>query len=78
MAENPMTWGNAEHVVDKAIRDAGEAHQAGMIGLSLVRQITDALRESCHLRGDDEAAHLFYSNPEHLRPAGPGRKRSDR
>lgn len=53
MAENPATWGRAEHIVNKVLRDHyAHSHKviAGkeepVIGLSLVRKITDALREA--------------------------------
>lgn len=42
--ENPATWGKAEHVVHRALVEAEEALDRGVIGLSKVRQITDALR----------------------------------
>lgn len=44
--ENPATWGRAENVVAKAIKnfDANNA-EVGTAGLSLIRQITDALRK---------------------------------
>ena len=48
MAENPATWGEAEHVVADALHD----HDANMrspdpvIGVSVVRRITDALRDA--------------------------------
>lgn len=46
MAENPATWGLAEHVVSTAI-DRAEAQRAlGYCGLSMVRMITDALRDA--------------------------------
>lgn len=44
--ENPATWGPAEHVVSKALKDAAAARAQGVIGLSTVRQVTDALREA--------------------------------
>jgi hypothetical protein len=44
--ENPATWGKAERIVDKAIGDHDTAMQRGITGLSLVRHITDALREA--------------------------------
>ena len=60
MAENPATWGTAEHIVSKVLDDhfdhshkviAGE--EEPVIGLSLVRQITDALRAAGFLPHDD-------------------------
>ncbi len=51
--ENPATWGKAEHIVNKVIEDHFDHHHkvtAGeeepIAGLSLVRKITDALREA--------------------------------
>jgi hypothetical protein len=50
--ENPATWGPAERVVDGVIRDHYLARREEMkrgefrAGLSLARQITDALREA--------------------------------
>ena len=53
MAENPATWGEAERIVNKVLDDhftyshkvmAGEAE--ALAGLSLIRKITDALREA--------------------------------
>jgi hypothetical protein len=44
--ENPATWGKAEKVIDKAIRDADKAHFQGIVGLSTTRRVADALREA--------------------------------
>lgn len=53
MAENPATWGRAERIVNRVIDEhfdhhrkviAGEAEP--IAGLSLIRKITDALREA--------------------------------
>ena len=53
MAENPATWGEAERIVNKVLDDhftyhhkviTGEAEP--LAGLSLIRKITDALREA--------------------------------
>ena len=46
MAEEPATWGPAEHVVSKALDEAHAAHAAEICGLSTVRRVTDALREA--------------------------------
>ena len=77
--ENPATWTRAERIVNKVIRrhamEIQKPPDEQVIGLSLVRQITDALRRECFLRDDDEAAHVFYSDPENRRITGPGRKR---
>lgn len=42
MAENPSTWGQAENAVWQVLRDQDK--DVEVVGLSLVRQITDALR----------------------------------
>jgi hypothetical protein len=42
--ENPATWGRAEHVVSQAMDEAEDDLQQQVCGLSVVRQITDALR----------------------------------
>jgi len=44
--ENPATWGEAERVVSDALDAAHEARERGVVGLSTVRQITDALRKA--------------------------------
>jgi hypothetical protein len=54
--ENPATWGPAEKVVDKVIREVYENRRAGITGLSMVRRVTDGLREAGLLR-DRELAH---------------------
>lgn len=52
--ENPATWGPAEHVVLKALDEHDENERRPpderLIGLSLVRRITDALRREGLLR----------------------------
>ena len=64
--ENPATWGPAEKVVHKVLREARNVlpefrdgrrvHPANLrFGLSLERQITDALREAGLLSEDTEA-----------------------
>jgi len=50
MAENPATWGQAERIVARVL-NAHEENEARppderVIGLSVVRQVTDALREA--------------------------------
>ena len=42
--ENPASWGRAELATDRAIRAHGRAQDAGIVGRSLVRAITDELR----------------------------------
>ena len=44
--ENPAAWGKAERVVDKAMREWLKSQEAGIIGRSKVKAITDALREA--------------------------------
>jgi hypothetical protein len=44
--ENPATWGPLEQTIDKAIRKARENREAGLVGLSEVRLIADAVREA--------------------------------
>ncbi len=53
--ENPATWGEAEHIVSRVIV-AYEQRDPHIVGLSLTRQITDALREAGLLvdRAEDE------------------------
>lgn len=48
--ENPATWGKAERLVHLAIRSHHNAQAAGFTGLSLVRTITDVLRDAGLLR----------------------------
>ena len=43
--ENPATWGEAEHVVNNALREH-DSLPVGFCGLSRARRITDALREA--------------------------------
>lgn len=51
--ENPATWGPAEHVVRRALEEAERQRQAGVVGLSTVRLITDSLREEGLLEEED-------------------------
>ena len=44
--ENPQTWGAAEKVVARALAEAELRREKGTPGLSVARQITDALRDS--------------------------------
>ena len=44
--ENPATWGPAEKVVDRACARWWQAQMETVVGLSLSRTITDALREA--------------------------------
>lgn len=50
--ENPATWGKAEHVVHEALRVADAVRMDFVCGLSVERQITDALRAAGLLRED--------------------------
>lgn len=43
--ENPATWGVLEHAIHGAIRRAREDRANGVVGLSEVRRIADAVRE---------------------------------
>lgn len=43
--ENPATWGRAELTVKAALKSHDEAVAKGIVGLSVFRTITDALRE---------------------------------
>lgn len=44
MAENPATWNRAEQIIDKALEDHEEGQRQGMIGLTRVKAIANALR----------------------------------
>lgn len=56
--ENPVTWGKAEHVVQEALarvrRNEEQPHGQRRYGLSVARQITDALREAGLLKEDTD------------------------
>lgn len=45
MAENPESWGPAERVVDQVLTDHAQ-RDPQLCGLSLMRRITDALRDA--------------------------------
>ena len=47
--ESPQSWGKAEHIVYKAIQQAEEGRKEFRAGLSMTRQITDALRKAGYL-----------------------------
>ena len=49
--ENPATWGEAEKVIRQAYDAHSEDRAKGVVGLSLVRRIADALREAGLLEG---------------------------
>jgi hypothetical protein len=42
--ENPQTWGRLERAIDQALGEAEQARRDGVIGLSRVRRIADAVR----------------------------------
>jgi hypothetical protein len=44
--ENPSTWGEAEKIVNDAYSQWCEDMERRLIGLSLARRITDALRDA--------------------------------
>jgi hypothetical protein len=44
--ENPATWGRAEGIISRAYAEWSESRNKGIIGLSLARQIADALRDA--------------------------------
>lgn len=52
--ENPATWTEAEHIVCRVLAEDHAMKQDGqvVIGLSLERRITDALRRAGLLTGD--------------------------
>lgn len=52
--ENPDTWGQAEKVIHEAHQDYWKHRAEGRIGLSLARQIADALRKAGLLREEGE------------------------
>jgi hypothetical protein len=54
MAENPSTWGEAQHVISEALTAANEANRKGMIGYSTSTQIFNALVEAGLLVDDRE------------------------
>lgn len=54
--ENPATWGRAEHIVQDVLRRREDSRASGEFrcGLSLARQITDALRAEGLLAAEDK------------------------
>jgi hypothetical protein len=44
--ENPDTWGEAERIVSTAYLEWAADRDKGVIGLSLTRRVTDALRKA--------------------------------
>lgn len=51
--ENPQTWTLAEHVVNRALEEHYSATRQKLCGLSIVRQITDALRAEGLLKDNE-------------------------
>lgn len=52
--ENPATWTKTEKIVQKAYTDWAEARAKGVIGLSLTRTVTDALRKEGLLKEEED------------------------
>jgi hypothetical protein len=50
--ENPMTWGEPEKVIQDAYRQWSEARDKGVVGLSLAKTISNALRNAGLLNED--------------------------
>ena len=50
--ENPAAWGKAEYVVHEALEAAWVDTGANEYGISLARQVTDALRKAGLLKDD--------------------------
>lgn len=50
--ENPQTWGQAEKIVHKAFQEWWSDYALHVIGLSLARRVTDALRAEGLLKED--------------------------
>ena len=55
MAENPATWGEAEHVIARTLDKFYDAVHGGqsLAGFSLPKQIANALREAGLLKEED-------------------------
>ena len=51
--ENPATWGEAEKIIDGAYTTWWHDRESGVIGLSLAKQIGDALYEAGLLKKPD-------------------------
>lgn len=43
--ENPVTWNNAQHIINEAIEEHRQAVRSGLSGLSLVSTIYNRLLE---------------------------------
>ena len=63
--ENPATWGPAEKVIDAAIENHDHLVRTnpGFCGLSLTRQIADALREAGLLVEDHGQGRTSADHP---------------
>ena len=46
MAENPATWGEAERVIARALREADQAHREQLVGWSTPKRVAEALRDA--------------------------------
>jgi len=55
MAEDPATWGEAEKIVQRALREAAQARQQQLAGFSTPRRVADALRDAGLLAGDSDS-----------------------
>lgn len=63
--ENPATWTQAEWVVQEALRKAQIGRNEGRVGLSMTRQVTDALREAGLLDKNLPSLNVF-SPPDEI------------
>lgn len=54
MVENPQGWGKAERIVCDALEQGLRARDEGLVGLSIPRQITDALRKAGLLKEESD------------------------
>jgi hypothetical protein len=52
--ENPATWKQADKIVYQAMSGWYAAKEAGVVGLSITRSVTDALRKAGYLNDSDE------------------------
>ena len=53
--ENPATWGKAERIINDTMVQAMRAQAEGVYGLSMARQVADALRAANLLKPEDQA-----------------------
>lgn len=47
--ENPATWGDLEHTIDQVFQAQDHKEEPEVCGLSLTRQIADAIRDNYDL-----------------------------